>query len=367
MRTVLSQEQLFKYEEDIKPFKAGFDLIYDHVVITDLNGNIIYANKGVERQTGYAAEEAIGKNPGDLWGGHMPKEFYKEMWDTLKIKKQPFISEVQNTRKDGTKYWQELRLSPILDKNGEVKFLIGIEPNITERKLKEQAQREKLREEFISLIGHQLRNPLVAIIWSLSLLSKTGHLEKDQSELLEEIYKRSRNMSSLITDLLSLSQTEKFEQLGKEDVDLVKEIEKIIETVKTQFPQIFFEFKKGADSAVVFTTKTLISQVFQNIILNAAEYSDKTSGKVNINFGIADDGWNFSCADNGIGIPKDDQPKIFSRFFRSSNANIMKETGTGLGLHIVKIISDILGWKISFESEEGKGTIFNIIIPSQKK
>src|SRR5437879_3875381 len=108
MHASISPETLEDYQKKIQPLKAGFDYLADHVIITDADGSILYANNAVEKNTGFSKEEVLGKNPGDLWGGHMPKEMYEKMWKTIKIEKQPFVAEVQNKRKDGTQYWQEL-------------------------------------------------------------------------------------------------------------------------------------------------------------------------------------------------------------------------------------------------------------------
>ena len=104
-----------------------------------------------------------------------------------KRQKNPFVGEVKNKRKDGTDYWQEIHISPILAENGEVIFFIGIEPNITDRKKK-----EKFREEFISIIGHQVRDPLAAIQWTLAWLMENGVLGKNEQHALETIYEKTK-------------------------------------------------------------------------------------------------------------------------------------------------------------------------------
>lgn len=145
-RTHLTKEEIALLQEEIKPLTSGFDFITDHVIITDSHANIIYANKGAIENTKYSYEELIGRNPADAWGGHMDKEFYEKMWHTIKIEKKPFTGEVKNIKKDGTEYWQELKIYPILGSYGEVKFFIGIEPDITIRKSAEEHQRDYLAE-----------------------------------------------------------------------------------------------------------------------------------------------------------------------------------------------------------------------------
>lgn len=357
MRNRLSKSELEHYVEKIKFLKIGFEAISDHVIITDENANILYANKGAERATGFSIEEMIGKNPADLWGGNMPKEFYKEMWHKIKDLKQPFVGEVRNRRKDGTERWQNFHIASVLDENGEIKFFIGIEPDIGDRKAREQ-----FREEFISVLGHQLKNPLTAIRWALDLLLQNSLMSKNQRKELEGVYRHSKNLNDLIDDLLTISRTEN-KLPSVENVDLAAEIKEIVTSTKKQFPHIVLSFHKGSGKFEALANKVLGRQVFVNIITNAVEYSDKDSGEVTVSLRKDGENYVFMCKDNGIGIPKEDQAHIFDRFFRASNATQAKEMGTGLGLCIVKMIADNLGWDVYFESEVGKGATFFVKIP----
>lgn len=145
-RTPLTRENIEALRSEIDTLTEGFDLIAEHIVVTDTEGNILYANKAAEEHTGFPIHEMIGKTPGDLWGGRMQREFYDNMWRILKTSKRPFRGEVENRRKDGVTYWQELRIFPVLGDNGEIKFFIGMEPDITVRKVFEQHQRQYIEE-----------------------------------------------------------------------------------------------------------------------------------------------------------------------------------------------------------------------------
>lgn len=116
-------------EKDLQRFKLAVENASDHIIITDKEGFIVYANKSVERITGFSNNEIIGKKAGskDLWGGLMGKSFYDGMWDIIKNKKEPFYGEIKNRRKDGSEYYAYLSVSPVLDKRGEVQFFVGIE------------------------------------------------------------------------------------------------------------------------------------------------------------------------------------------------------------------------------------------------
>ena len=85
MRTPISFDKVSKHLDEIKILKKAFDMLRDHVIVTDENANILYANNAVENNTGFSQKEIIGKNPADLWGGKMHKKFYEEMWRAIKI------------------------------------------------------------------------------------------------------------------------------------------------------------------------------------------------------------------------------------------------------------------------------------------
>jgi PAS domain S-box-containing protein len=329
-------------------------------VITDTNGNILYANSAAERNTGFSVVEMIGRTPGDLWGGHMPEDFYRRMWHTIKDELRPFHGEVRNVKKDGDEYWQDLLISPILDDNGNVRFFVGVEPDITDRKTREQ-----FREEFVAMAGHQLKNPLSSIQWTIELLLKQGSFTAEQRALLRSIYEKDIGLLRLVSDLSLLARFGAEALVSAEEFDLVLELKSIVERTRHQYPAVSFSFEYGDMQFLITSTKSLLTQVFENIIINSARYSDKTKEIQTVHIALQKeaDGYVFSCKDNGIGIPDADQQNIFSRFFRSENAQQREKDGTGLGLFIVKTIADALGYHVAFESSIGMGTTFFVRMP----
>lgn len=343
-------------DEQITPLQKGFDALHEHVIITDEKGVILYANKAVEQATGYPLQEILGKKPGELWGGKMPKTFYEKMWHVIKDEKKPFVEEVKNVRKDGTEYWQELHITPIVNMEGNVQYFIGIEPDITERK-----KREEFREEFFSIAKHQITSPLTKNNIILDLLLSQEGMEKHK-EYIQQLYKDNVGIMTLINDLVFLSRMEN-QSLSKENVDLAEIIDETYTRVRESNAGIACTFIKEGTAFTINTNATLARQVFTNIISNAAEYSNANAGKISLVLKDTGSEFTFSCEDNGIGIPADEQVKIFQKFYRASNASIAKSEGTGLGLYIVKTICDQLGWKFSFTSAVDKGTTFYITIP----
>lgn len=349
MRVPISTENLAKHLKQIENLKSGLDSSPLHIIITDENANVLYANKTVEKNTGFSQQEAVGKNPADLWGGKMPKKFYEDMWRTIKIEKKPFSGEVQNVKKDGTLYWQNLLVTPVLDENGEVKFFIGIEPNITEKK-----KSEEFREQFISALGHQVRNPLLTIRWVLEELLANPSLKETERQDLQKAYQENQTLTDLIRDLLILSRVENW-ALELETTQLDEELTNAIGSVQKKYPNVYFSFQNEIGSAPFTTIKSLALQVFLNIIYNAAEHANKEHGEVVVKLQKFSQGILFSCHNNGVPISPDIQPKIFTKVSSTSG-------GEGLGLYIVKMICDYFSWRVTFKTEEN-GTTFFVIIP----
>lgn len=359
-RKEITEKSIREYLKRIQPLREAFDFIDSPTIITDPNGNILYANKAVEKNTGFSADEILTKNPGDIWGGNMPDSFYAEMWDTIKNKKQPFVGEVKNLNKKKEVYWQEIRITPILDDTGEVAFFLGIQPNITPRK-----HQESLKNEFVSVIGHQLKSPVAATSWALEFLRQGQGLPAKQQIVLKEMYEKNQGLKKLISDLLLVAQAQDISGvLKKEEVDLIKIVEDTANLVQLRFKNIKIKFSKPVGSFKIKSNSGLAKQIFFNIIENAAYYSDKKDSVIKIGIKKEKDGILFSCQDNGIGIATTDKSKIFEKFFRTSKAKALRPNGNGMGLFIVKLIAENFGWNISFTSKPHKGTTFFIKIPN---
>ncbi len=351
--------------EDLQKFKLAVENASDHIIITDANGIILFANKGVEKITGYSLNEVIGKRP-SLWGKQMPKEFYENLWKTIKQDKVPFIGEVTNRRKNGELYIAESNISPILNSRGDVVFFVGIERDITKIKEINQA-----KTEFVSVASHQLRTPLTGIKWLTEILlkNKENNLTSKQIETLEDINFSNDRVINLVNDLLSISRIEggKTQQLNLKPIELVGLIDGVI---KEMLP--IAEHGGVILTSVIALPKDLrinidedkIRQSVFNLISNAIKYCKSEGGRVEVLSEIKNGEIVFSVKDNGIGIPLKDQRRIFDKFYRADNALLTQTEGTGLGLFIVKSYIEAHGGRIWFESEENKGTTFYVVLPA---
>ncbi len=358
--------------QDLEKFKLAVDNVSDTIIITDPEGLVIYANKAVEKITGYKPQEAIGKKSGALWKTPMPQAYYQKLWDTMKNQKKVFISEMQNKRKNGQVYTTAISISPIVNKSGEIKFFVGIERDITREK-----EIDKAKTEFVSLASHQLRTPLSTVSWYTEMLlaGDAGTVNEQQKKYLDEVYRGNRRMVELVDALLSVSRLE----LGtfaieSEPTDVVKLVRSVIDEQKTQIDERKIQLRSVFNPAILLipTDPKLLHMIVENLLSNAIKYTPE-GGKVEMEIALTDDKGQkppttfshilLKVSDTGYGIPQDQQDMIFTKLFRADNVREKDTQGTGLGLYIVKSVIDHVGGKIWFESQEEKGTTFYVTLP----
>jgi PAS domain S-box-containing protein len=359
IRYPLSPEELAKKMKEIEPLKRGFDMLQDHTIITDANANILYANQAVLRQTGWSPEEVVGKNPGDLWGGNMTPKFYKQLWHKIKVEKEPFIGAIKNRGTDGKERWQEIIISPVLDKDGRVKFFIGIEPDITER-----MAHEKFQEEFVTVLAHQLQDPLASIRWSLELLLTRGGLKEEQKKTIEEVYKSDKLLVDMIADMLVFSRMGNLE-MDPQIIKLGEEVKVVVEAAKKKFAGKTWQVEL-VEASLTVGSPSLARQVFVNLVDNAAKFSAAEGGKIVVSLTEEPQAYRLSVRNNGTLIPEGEQDQIFKRLYQGTTSKSVKLPGAGLGLFITKQICDSFGWGISFHSPNAQGLNEFIVVMPKK-
>lgn len=351
--------------QELQKFKLAVDNTYDHVIITDPEGTILYANKSVERITGFQINEIIGTKAGVLWGKIMEPDFYKKMWQTIKIEKNTYTGSIKNHRKNGEIYEAFTSISPVLNDKKEVLFFVGIERDISEEKRIDQ-----MKTDFISLASHQLRTPLSAMRWYLEMLlnGDMGKLKKEQTDLVENLDKSNKRMIDLVDSLLDITRLES----GKITVEPApcnaeELLRDVLQDIGTKFENkkqtLEIDIKKNLQ--IFNIDPKLTRQVFLNLITNANKYTQE-KGTINIKLGNEKDTMVFEIKDNGYGIPETDKKNIFKKFYRAQNIIKNETEGTGLGLYLIKIIVEASNGTIEFDSKENKGTTFTIKIPNAK-
>ncbi len=345
------------------PFFTAIESASNHIIITDDNGVILYANKGAENMTGYTFKEMAGNTP-RLWGALMPANFYKKLWHTIKHERQVFHGKVKNRRKNQEEYHALIHISPIIDKDRNLTGFVATEEDLTKEQRIDQA-----KTEFISLASHQLRTPLTAISWYTEMILKgdAGTVAPEQKKYLEEIYRGNERMIDLVNTLLDVSRLELGTfKVEPKPTDVIALARSVLNEQKSKIEKkrLTIAEKLSKDVPAFSTDPKLLRMVFQNLLANSVEYSPEKS---TVHFEVALDAAKknllITIADTGYGIPKNQQDKIFTKFFRADNVRDKDTDGTGLGLYIVKSIVESSGGKIRFESKENKGTTFYVTLP----
>ena len=252
-----------------------------------------------------------------------------------------------------------------------VTLILLIISYIITRSFERIAEASRMKTEFIGIVSHQLRSPLTNLKYSLEILTntklkRTKEEEKEYFSILKENVKR---MQDLINNLLIVSRIEMGKiPLKKEKVSLEKIAKKIALKFKSfaeaSNVKIILNIEKNLPT--ISTDPLWLEQIIENLLDNAIRYI-KEKGEVRIKIRQLKNKIYFEIQDTGVGIPKEEQKYIFQKFFRSKNALKYQTEGSGLGLHIVKKILELMHGKIWFKSKENEGTTFYFTLPINKE
>ena len=229
---------------------------------------------------------------------------------------------------------------------------------------------DEAKDEFVSIASHQLRTPLTSVKGYISMLIEgdAGKITKNQKVLLEEAFNSSERMVRLINDFLNVSrlQTGKF-MIDLKSVNLAKVVEQELDSLKTNADSrnMKFSYKMPKNIPVVNLDEGKIRQVIMNFADNALYYSHEKAN-IKVELKVEKDDIVFTIKDTGIGVPRAEQSKLFTKFYRASNARRQRPDGTGVGLFMAKKVIDAHGGHVVFESIEGKGSVFGFRLPLNK-
>lgn len=360
-----------------------FDTLLENSIVSksDLEGNITYINKNFEKITGFSAEEALGNNHSILRHPDMSDSAFKELWDTIKSG-QVYRSRLLNKKKDGSDFWAETTIIPLIDNSlGEIIEYIAIRNDITEflhmkrainkQNIKEEENRKiaAAKDSFLILFTHELKTPLNAIInFSKYLLKHVagGTIDnialKKRENLLTQIELSAEKMLIDITHLLDLSKLKANKlHYNIKNINLIS----ILKEVIGEHGGIIDEYKTDisfdlcCNSCIAKSDPYRVKQILANVLSNAIKYSH---GKVKVSIVCNKEFNHIVVADNGDGISN---VKGAFELFEQTEGNIetREQKGTGIGLYFVKLLCEDLKIKYFIEkSEELGGVKFNLVI-----
>lgn len=227
---------------------------------------------------------------------------------------------------------------------------------------------ERIKTQFISLAAHQFRTPLSAIKWGLKMLldGEIGELPKEQKNFLKKIYHSNERMITSVKDLSLIARIEEGKYLLEPaGVQMERVVKSVIDSYRRKIKKkkIRLKLKKPEKKLPkVFADVKKLKLAIGNLLENSLSYTE-FGGKIIISLKGRKKKIKFEIQDNGIGIPKNQQKKVFQKFFRGSNVIRIGTEGTGLGLFVTKNIIEAHGGKIWFESRENTGTNFHFTLP----
>ncbi len=363
------EKNLLKVERELS---KKSNIIDKYVIMSkvDTSGKIVDVSEALCDISGYRVEELIGKDHSIIQHPSISKEFYKQMWDTLK-EGNIWQGEIKNLKKNGGYYWVDMIISPVFDSNKNIIAYEAIRQNITHQKELEKQQGILIEQsksaamgEMISMIAHQWRQPLQAVSILIQKLPLTKMIEGEISdELLEQVVQKIGiqldYMSKTIDDFRDFFLPDK----PKESVEISTVINKALDFVSFLLKKdsISINLDIKTDKKFVVHVNELI-QVLINLFKNAHDVMNERkieNKEINILVFEKNNCLIIEIEDNAGGVEKENINKIFKPYFSTKN----NKNGTGLGLYMCKtIIEKYSNGKISVSNSK-KGAIFKIELP----
>lgn len=334
--------------------QAILDSLIYGVILLDEKSQIIFLNKQAEKILDIKEEQVIGTRVDSDPKNQLPQNCRKVLSLGKNLMHYSSTDVKLKKPKDMTIH---ICTGPIKQKDK----IIGT--TIILRDITQEKESDKMKSELISIVSHQLRTPLSAVKWSAKMLldGDVGEITPEQRSILAKGYRSNERMIHLVNDLLNVSNIEKghFQYKFKPSP-----LEDLIENIINEFSysleekNMTLKFKKPTKPIPkVIMDPSKIHIVLQNLLSNAVNYTP-SGGKIEIRMKAKKPYMQTSIKDNGMGIPKNQQDHLFTRFFRADNAVRMQTEGSGLGLFIAKNIIEKHKGKIWAESEENKGSTF---------
>ena len=230
-----------------------------------------------------------------------------------------------------------------------------------------RTEAEDIKTRFLEIISHQLRTPLTAVRWNIESLlrGEAGALNRRQEEVLRITDKNYHNLLVMISDWVEALEIERgLLRLNPEPVDVSVFLEGLAREYKNQakLKKLAFRLSAPHDLPLVYADKHKIQYVLGKLLHNAMSYT-REGGRVTLR-AARDGGFvRFEVQDDGVGIPPEEQARIFKKFFRASNAALMQPNASGVGLFVTKRLVEAHGGQVGFSSVEGRGTIFHFTVP----
>jgi PAS domain S-box-containing protein len=339
-------------------------------------GSILYANAAFEAMSGYRVEEIAGKQLGVMNGPETDPATLALIDDALTTGRDLEVT-LRNYHRDGASFWNHVRLSPVRDESGRVEYFVSVADNVTEkidahielRRAKEAAEKHaRMTSQFMANMSHEIRTPMNGVIGMTSLLLDSP-LTEEQRDHAETIRSSGEGLLTIINEILDFSRIDSgLLQLENLEFDLCHCVESAMDLVASQAARKGINLEYLLDPGIpeiVNGDSARLRQVLLNILGNAVKFTSQGSVLLSVSGSrLTGREWelHFAVQDTGIGIPEDRRADIFEPFQQADNSSTRRFGGTGLGLAISKHLTELMGGRISVESDVGRGSTFHFSI-----
>ena len=377
--------QRVKDEQEINHLIKIFNDSQNEIYVFDANTLLFtHANFGAQKSSGYKLNELRKMTPVALMTEYSRKDFENKIKSILSNSRKKLAFETVQRRKDGSTYPIEVHMQSssldqktlivaiIMDISHRKDYTQKLEKTVQERteQLREALSKEKelgeLKTKFLSLVSHEFKTPLSAILTSATLVGKYTETEQQQrrQKHLKSIAAEVRHLTSILNDFLSMERLEEGKEVYKfSNFYLSKVVNEVIYNANMLLKTgQKIEYPDNIEEVMVCQDEKILNLTLTNLLNNAIKYSPENT-TIKLDVTIGEEAIEFSVRDEGFGIPKKDQKHIFDRYFRAEN--VLTTQGTGIGLNIVKTHLENLGGSISFKSVENKGSTFKVVLPLQ--
>jgi PAS domain S-box-containing protein len=383
--------------ERLRKLNRAIEQSSSTIVITDARGVIEYVNPRFEETTGYTAAEALGQFPSLLSSGEQPREFYKDLWQSISTRRD-WRGEFHNRRKDGSLYWESATIAPICDEQGRITHFVAVKDDITERKLADDALRRsketlaqhvqalkaanqalqemnriaesatRSKSEFLASMSHEIRTPMTAILGFAEVLAGTA-VTPEQDDAIQTIQRNGEHLLALINEILDLSKIEagklSIEKIPVDPVALVEEVVGLMR-LRAELKHLPLELEFGGPIPVtVLTDPTRLRQILVNLLGNAIKFTDVGRVRVRVEMSSsagASPTIEFQVADSGLGMTEQQMVGLFQPFHQADASTTRQYGGTGLGLAISRRLAEMLGGGLVASSSPDSGSTFTLTI-----
>jgi PAS domain S-box-containing protein len=344
------------------------------IFLLDSSGNVATWNIGAERIKGYRAEDIVGRHFSAFYPEDDIRAGKCELELAVAARDGRFEDEGWRIRKDGSRFWANVVITALCDPGGALLGYAKVTRDLTERRRSEDEraarlaaeQANQIKDEFLAMLGHELRNPLAPIMTSLQLIKLRGE-DRFPARELEVIERQAHHMVHLVDDLLDVARLSRGKlELKKQLLDVRVPVGRAIETARPLFDQKGhrLEAEIAAHPLLVDGDEQRLTQVFTNLMTNAAKYTDR-GGHIRVAVRGGGGAIVVEVSDNGAGIEPELLARMFEPFVQGAQNSDRAAGGLGLGLALARTLVELHDGRVGASSAgTGKGSTFTVHLPA---